>query len=89
MARRLLGKHLMQPLTRTEVLELVGPIDDQLVAAVIETGADQTALELAVERLRDDTHVDREVLDPNVIALCDLLAPVVLRDEDEEIAATD
>ena len=79
----------MQALTRSDVLQVVGDIDEQVIADVIATGADQSELELAVERLRDDTWIDRELLDPHVVMLCDLLAPVLVREDDPEIAATD
>jgi len=78
----------MQPLTRNDVLQVVGDLDEQIIADVIATGANQSELELAVERLRDTTWIDREV-DPHVVAVCDVLAPVLMREEDEEIYATD
>ena len=78
----------MVTLTREDVLQVVGELDDQVVADVIATGATQRDLEVAIERLRDDTWVDREV-DPHVITLCDVLARFLVREEDEEIYATD
>jgi|MudIll2142460700_1097286.scaffolds.fasta_scaffold24540_4 hypothetical protein len=78
----------MQPLTRNDVLQVVGDLDEQIIADVIATGANQSELELAVERLRDTTWIDREV-DPHVVAVCDVLAPVLMREEDDEIYATD
>ncbi len=90
MARDLLVITGMQPLTRSDVLAVVGDLDDQVIADVIATGADQDELELAVERLRDDTWVDREQVDPHVAALCDILGPAMFReDTEEEIYATD
>jgi len=79
----------MQPLTRSDVLLVAGNLDEQTIADVIATGADQNELELAIERLRDDTWTDREQLDPHVVALCDVLGPVLFQVEDEEIYATD
>lgn len=75
-------------LTRDDVVQVVGELDDQVVADVIATGATQRDLEVAVERLRDDSWIDREV-DPHVIALCDVLAPFLVREKDDEIYATD
>ena len=78
----------MQDLTRDDVIQVVGEIDDQAIADVIATGATQTELELAVERLRDTTAFDREV-DPHVSAVCDVLAPILAREDEDEIYATD
>lgn len=78
----------MQRLTRDDILQVVGELDEQVIADVIATGADQAELELAVERLRDSTWIDRE-LDPHVVAVCDVLAPVLMREEEDEIYATD
>jgi hypothetical protein len=78
----------MQPLTPNDVVQVVGELDDQVIADVIATGANQNELELAVERLHDSTWIDREV-DPHVVAVCDVLAPVLMREEDDEIFATD
>jgi hypothetical protein len=78
----------MQPLTRDAVQQLLGDVDDQVIADVISTGANQADLEVALERLRDTTWIDREV-DPHVVALCDVLAPILAREDDDEIYATD
>jgi len=74
-------------LTRSDVLQVVGDLDEDVIAEVIATGATQNDLEIAVERLRDNSWIDREV-DPNVVALCDVLAPILMREE-EEFYATD
>ena len=79
----------MQALTRSDVLLVAGDLDEQTIADVIATGADQNELELAIERLRDDTWIDREQLDPHVVALCDVLGPVLFREDSDEIYATD
>ena len=78
---------MMPRLTRNDVLQVVGELDEQIIADVIATGANQSELELAVERLRDNSWIDREV-EPNVVAVCDVLAPVLMREE-EEFYATD
>jgi hypothetical protein len=78
----------MQPLERKDVQQLVGDLDDHVIADVIATGADQNDLERAIERIRDASWVDREV-DARVLALCEILAPVIARDDEDELYATD
>ncbi|HLL21898.1 MAG TPA: hypothetical protein VK427_07195 [Kofleriaceae bacterium] len=49
----------MQGLTRSDVVQVLGELDETMITEVIATGADQSELEVAVARLRDDTIANR------------------------------
>ncbi|MDQ3365691.1 MAG: hypothetical protein M3680_09725 [Myxococcota bacterium] len=77
-----------QPLTREHVIQAVGDLDEEIIAEVISTGATPEDLEVAVAHLQDDLSVTS--VGPTVVAVCDLLAPVLRPDDDDrEYLGTD
>lgn len=79
------------PLTREQVIQTLGEVDDSIIAEVISTGATSADLAFAITRLRIDSSVWNRRREPGRRArsLCEVLAAWWQADDGCEYLGTD
>lgn len=85
-----IGMMAHAPLTRDDVIRVLGDVDEAIVVDVIATGASAADLTAAVAQLQDaDTTWRTDRTDPIVVTLCEVLDPVWAPSDEPEYIGTD